>query len=69
MVAPKKVRTLTVFLIDILCSHKLDKMESAIIKVVPFSQVLFIRHSWLKQVTYSGNKFFIFCKQFFELRL
>ena len=39
MVATKKVRTLTVFLIDILYSHKLDKMESAIIKVVPFSQV------------------------------
>ena len=39
MVAPGKVRTLIVFLLDILYSRKPDKIESRIIKVVPFFQV------------------------------
>ena len=39
MVAPGKVPTLIIFILDILYSHKPDKIESPIIKVVPFFQV------------------------------
>ena len=39
MVAPGKVRTFIVFLLDILYWHKPDKQESPIIKAVPFFQL------------------------------
>ena len=68
MVAPGKVRTLIVFLLDILYSRKPDKMESPIIKVVLFFQVSCIGHSWFRQggsfLDVTNNSLCLDCKDF-----